>query len=153
MIFYHDYHFCRLNLKGKAEKKRNNSLTALDNYVKSKLISLPPFPPWYDCADNTQPFMSKVCIVYLSLTILRQTLFISHYCDIVLINSMLVVIQFEILINSESDLLENFSETDHLLFQFICLADHLFSFQLSKWSILIINPGLISSFLDKTFNR
>ena len=115
MIFYHNYHFSRLNLKGKAEKKRNKIQTALDNVWLLKIDFFATISTMIWLCSQYTAFHDQ-SMYRESLTIVRQTVFISHYCDIVLIISILVVIQFEILINSESDLLENSFETDHLLF-------------------------------------
>ena len=95
------------------------------------------------------PFTSKACIVHhqqlcinnnncaSSTTIVRQTLFISRYCDIVLIlistSLSSLSLQFSKPIWSD----QRTSEQEYkLLFQLICLTDHPL-IQTNHWSIIL----------------
>jgi len=128
--------FCRLNLqrkswKGKKKKTHFHYIGCVCwNYQRTKLscFLLPPLLPDYDFADdNTQ----QLCLSWakrVSCIICASDSFCSRYCDILLIICVLVVIQFEILINDLLNLIDRSKNssarisTDRLLFQFICLT-------------------------------
>jgi len=117
--------------KEKLKRKRKQHIFTTFDYQRMKLscFLLPPLLPEYDCADNNTQQLCLSSAKRVLCIICASDSFSSRYCDIVLIIfCILVVIQFEILINDLLNLIDRSKNssarisTDRLLFQFICLT-------------------------------